>query len=211
MKKIPDDIIFGHNLSGEVITYGNVRETTDEDTRIKLLKIRLETFLLNQIEPLISSKSAFPLCTMTCVGIETLGQIFIAEDKHDQSFQFVSISKKIDQKFGRQINKIFFSKLEEIWDTRELKNFDNYGVILYKFFRNTMIHGYRTQGVFLSYENTESIDIVNESAIIVLNPNWFWNNFNKCFNTIFDEVLKAQNTNKERINCMNYINNSLLK
>ena len=88
MAKVPDKIIFGIDELGNSIDYGFVRNVTDDNELINLLRLRLKVFFIDQVQPLQESRSAFPLTTMTCVGIETLGEIFVKEKKDDTSFQF---------------------------------------------------------------------------------------------------------------------------
>lgn len=211
MTKVPDKVIFGIDELGNSIDYGFVRSVKDDNLLINLLRLRLKRLFIEQVEPLQCSKSAFPLTTMTCIGIETLGQIFIDKDNNDTSFQFVKIIKKIHQTFGQKPNKKFSSKLQEIWSEKDLKNIDNYGKLMYKFFRNTMIHGYQAKGVFLSYEDTNSIELDEEFAFIKINPNWLWDNYKKYYENQFQLIGQAESNNTEKQNCIKYINNFLLR
>jgi hypothetical protein len=210
MAKVPDKVIFGIDTLGNSIDYGFVRKVTDDNELINLLKLRLKAFFIDQVQSLQNSKSAFPLTTMTCVGIETLGKIFVKENKDDTSFQFVEIIKKTHQKFGGKLNKTYKQKLQEIWAEKDLKNIDNFGKLTYRFFRNTMIHGYQGKGVFLSYEDTKNIVVDDEFAFITINPDWFWNSFKDYFEKQFALIGQAQANNTERQNCLNYIKNFLL-
>lgn len=81
MSIVPDNVIFGINESNSPIDYGYVRNVTDENELINLLRLRLMVFFINQIQALQNARSAFPLTTMTCIGIETMGEIFIKEKK----------------------------------------------------------------------------------------------------------------------------------
>lgn len=205
MHKIPDETIFAPAFGGKHIDYGYVRSITDDTELINLLYLRLKGFFVEQVQPLQDHRSAFPLMTMTCVGIETLGQIFITEDKDDKSWQFVEVLKKIHQVFGRKPNKKYFERLKEIWEEKELAKLDSLGKIVYRFFRNTMVHGYQAKGMFLSYEDTSSIEIKDESAFMTVNPDWFWNNFKLYFEAVFEDTKKAQENNTMRKNCLKYI------
>lgn len=211
MSKIPDEVIFGINTLGESINYGYVRKITNENELINLLRLRLKVFFIDQVQPLQNSGSAFPLTTMTCIGMETLGEIFITEDKSDTSLQFIEIAKKTNQIFGRKPNKKYEKQLAIIWAEKDLKNVDSFGKILYRFFRNTMIHGYQGKGVFLSYEDTKNIEIDETLAFIKINPNWFWNSFKDFYEKSFIEAENAHENNTERQNCLKYIKEFLLK
>lgn len=210
MAKIPDKVIFGIDTIGNSIDYGHMRKVTDDNELINLLRLRLRVFFIDQVQALQNSKAAFPLTTMTCVGIETLGEIFIKKNKDDTSFQFVEIIKEVHQIFGRKPNKKYLKKLQEIWSENDLKKIDNFGKLAYRFFRNTMIHGYQGKGVFLSYEDTNNIEMDDEFAFIKINPDWFWNSFKDYYQKQFILIEKAQANNTERQNCINYIKNFLL-
>ena len=177
---------------------------------INLLRLRLKVFFIDQVKPLQNHSSAFPFTTMTCVGIEILGKIFIMENKDDTSYQFVEIIKKIHQFFARKPNKKYDKKLKEIWSEKDLNKIDCFGKIVYRFFRNTMIHGYQGKGVSLSYEDTKNIEVDENFAFIKINPDWFWNNFKDFFDKRFMEILNAQDNNKERQYCLKYIKEYLL-
>jgi hypothetical protein len=207
MKKIPDKVIFGEDALNNGITYGSVRNIMDENELINLLKLRLNVFFINQVQALQDSKSAFPLATMTCIGIETLGEVFLQKDEDDTSRQFVGIIRKVDQRFGRKLNKKFEAKLKDIWSEDNLKNIDCFGKIVYRFFRNTMIHGYQGKGVFLSYEDTKNIEIDHTNAYLIINPDWFWNSFKDYFSNKFKLISNAKG--KERDNCLKYIHSLL--
>ena len=86
MSIVPDKIIFGIDSLGNVIDYGFVRKVKDDNELINLLRLRLKVFFVDQVQPLQNSRSAFPLTTMTCVGIETLGEIFVNKNNDDTSF-----------------------------------------------------------------------------------------------------------------------------
>jgi hypothetical protein len=209
MKKIPDKVIFGEDALNNGITYGSVRNIMDENELINLLKLRLSVFFINQVQVLQDSRSAFPLATMTCIGIETLGEVLLQKDDDDTSYQFVGIIRKVDQRFGRKPNKKFEAKLKEIWSEDDLKNIDCFGKIVYRFFRNTMIHGYQGKGVFLSYEDTKNIEFDDKNAYLIINPDWFWNSFKDYFSNEFKLISNAQNNDPKRDNCLKYIHSLL--
>jgi len=209
--KIPDEIIFTTNYENKAITFGDVRNIVKENELINLLENRLDRYLITQVQPLLKNKCAFPLSIMTCIGIETLGEIFINKNIDDSSYQFVQIISQIDQRFGRKINKKYENELKKIWEEKSISGINSYGKIVYKFFRNNMIHGYHTKGLFLSYEDTEKINIDDNNAFIIINPNWFWNSFYDTFIKLFKEITEAQSNNTQRKNCLKYITDVLLK
>jgi hypothetical protein len=210
MSIVPDKVIFGIDSLNKPIDYGLVRQVKDDNELINLLRLRLRVFFIDQVQILQNSRSAFVLATMTCIGIETLGEIFIKENKDDTSYQFVETIKKVHQMFGRKPNKKFDNELKHIWSEKDLKNLNNYGKIVYRFFRNTMIHGYQAKGMFLSYEDTNNIEIDEEFAFLKINPDWFWNNFKTYYENQFVIVGQTQENNPERQNCLKYIKTFLL-
>ena len=76
---IPDKTFFGSKLDGTgAILFGEVRQITDEDDKLHLLKRRLEAYLTSQIDPIADSTkiySPFPLTVLTCIAVETLGRV----------------------------------------------------------------------------------------------------------------------------------------
>src|ERR1700679_60329 len=79
---VPDNINFGEGLDGKPITFGEVK-TKDINTRILLLRKRLQIRFIDQMSILHENSKAFPLAIMTCVGYETIGKIaFKRESKH---------------------------------------------------------------------------------------------------------------------------------
>jgi hypothetical protein len=217
---IPDYVTFGVNELNKRIDFGYVREITDETKLIELLKYRLNTFFINQVEPI---KTPFPLSTMICVGVETLGQIFIKdktiqkkfdgsikEKKESESFRFVEVFKKLHQGFSHPVGEKFKKNLGDLWKGEDVTDIDTLSLLVYKFFRNTMIHGYHGKGVYLSVEDTKSF-IKHEDGYLVLNPYWLWEKFKDVYAKLFNEAIKGQGNNQYRINALIYINNLLSK
>jgi hypothetical protein len=84
---IPDEVVFGPDPGTGKLTYGEVRKLDDEG-KLKALKRRLDGFFVAQVDELGKTEtgpakvySPFPLALLTCVGIETLGQVMY----HDES------------------------------------------------------------------------------------------------------------------------------
>jgi hypothetical protein len=202
---IPDNIVFGWKTEArEGIFYGEVRRISDENQLISLLKLRLDAYYFSQIEPLIEAKSAFPLLVMTCIGMETLGKIF-TDEPSENGDSFVVIAKKMDQIFGRNPGKTFRESFQANWPTKDWAKIDCFGRLLFKYLRNTMVHGYQGKAVFLSYEDTESYLIFNESGYMVINPKWLWVKLTTASEQLFDEAIKGQANSPIRKNCLAYI------
>jgi len=198
---VPDKTIFaGVDDRNSPIDYGFVRTVSDGNELIKLLKLRLDTFLIKQVEPI---NGAFPKTTMTCITIETLGDIFFGKND-TQSFGFVSVAKQLHQKFSCNVGKEFKKNLKELWDgTDDVSEIDTLAKLLYKFFRNTMIHGYYGRGVYLSYEDTTWFE--KKDGYLTINPNWFWDKTKDLYENFFYEALNGTDNNPKRIKCLNYI------
>lgn len=203
---IPNEVIFGPGIDGAPTTYGQVREISDGTIRITLLHKRLTTFFLDQTQ-ILSNGSAFPLTVMTCIGIETLGQIFVANENKTQSYRFVEIAKKMDQRFARKLSKKFKQDFHDLWPEKETQNIENFAELLYTFLRNTMIHGYQARCMFLSWEGTNNW--IEKEGFIVLNPKWFWNCFETTFHKMMTEAEQGQENNYYRRNSLIYINKIL--
>jgi hypothetical protein len=73
---IPDETFFAI----EGITFGHLRNSNSTDERIQLLKKRLDSFFIGQIDALGMS-SPFVKAIMSCIAIETLGSIFFFKNQ----------------------------------------------------------------------------------------------------------------------------------
>lgn len=214
-----DKAWFSNNENGRV-TYQYVRGLNpDKDNDllelIQLLKTRLEAILINQSQILhikdnkLNKGASFPLAVMTSVGIQTLGQILFKENPNKQSHQFVEALKLLDKKFGHQLKKNDKSDLKNIWG--EDFTSSNIGEIIYTYFRNSMIHGYRGKGVFLSFQ-LETLYNIN-SGYVIINPNKLWENFILAFNKEFDDLLlkPINHSNPKVVACKKYLDEVLNK
>ena len=146
---VPNQTIFGVDENEASINYGTVRQITDEDRLIRLLKLRIEVFFIGQVKPL-ETVSPFPLSVMTCIGVETLGEITIAENSDDNGIQFKKILGKFDTNLAKTLTKAEKELVKKNWPDKDGEKIKNLTDLFYKYYRNTMIHGYRGKGVFLS-------------------------------------------------------------
>jgi len=199
---IPDETYFGP----EGITFGEVRNTSEQTDRIKLLKKRLDSFFFEQVA-VLNNKSPFPMTIMTCIGIETMGQIFIANENGTQSFQFIQIISKVHQKFGRKIGKNFEQKFRAMWPYKDSDVIETYGDLLYSYLRNTMIHGYYALGIYLS--DDKAVTLEEKDGYLVLNPYWFWEKFTPVYDSLIMEAIEGQENNSYRINSIKYLEKML--
>ena len=169
---IPNEVIFGPGFNTERISYGEVRELSDNVSKLKILKKRLDKFLIEQIDPLserdingnLKIWSPFPLTYLTCSACETLGRLVIDKTKikNDDVSREASIYifGKIDNKFTRKPQKGFHEQMKEIWSNEEVKKMKNYSEIFYKYLRNSFAHGYRAKNIFLNHELTVSPNLI---------------------------------------------------
>lgn len=215
---VPDEVNFGPS-----ITFGGVRELrkTDVVGCISLLRDRLADRLIEQVEPReikelalergIAFPKPFPLAVLACVGFEALGKIFFEEpaNSRDNSHQqFVEALKLADPIFSVTYTEEFLAALKRLSAKSHPSNYkvQNYGFLVFKFFRNSMIHGYRTSAVFLKHDMDLLVRV--EEGGIILNPNIFWEKFKQLFNRLFDDVINNADS-PYRECCQKYIDDML--
>ena len=200
---VPNQTIFGVDENEASINYRTVRQITDEDRLIILLKLRIEVFFIGQVKPL-ETVSPFPLSVMTCIGVETLGEITIAESSDDNGIQFKNILGKFDTNLAKTLTKTEKELVKKNWPDKDGEKIKNLTDLFYKYYRNTMIHGYRGKGVFLSSDLKPPF-IFNDGFLII-NPDWFWTRFIEVFNSTFEQLLKDKKKGSgERTRCLDYI------
>lgn len=201
---IPGNIVFGIDQNKEGVFYKDIRLVEDEQELIQLLKLRLDAFFIGQVMPMEQYYSAFPLAIMACIGIETLGQIFIGlGEKSGDSF--VSMTKQIHQFFGRKPSLKFEAGFRQSWPGKDWEQIDCYGKLFYVYFRNTMVHGYQGKAIFLSYEDTDSFQVNEEFGYLTINPNWIWGLTRIKYEKLFKKALGGQANSYERKQCLMYI------
>lgn len=200
---VPNRTIFGVDENEASINYRTVRQITDEDRLIILLKLRIEVFFIGQVKPL-ETVSPFPLSVMTCIGVETLGEITIAESSDDNRIQFKKILGKFDTKLAKTLTKALKELVKKNWPDKDGERIKTLTDLFYKYYRNTMIHGYRGKGVFLK-SGLKPPFIFNDGFLII-NPDWFWTRFIEVFNSTFEQLLKDKKKGSgERTRCLDYI------
>ncbi|MFM9945614.1 MAG: hypothetical protein ACKVQB_10330 [Bacteroidia bacterium] len=200
---VPHQTFFGVDENGNAINYGFVREIIDEDRLIKLLKQRIQIFFVGQVEPLIKA-SPFPLSIMICIGIETLGEITVLANADDNGIQFKKILGKFNSGFSKRLTISQKELIRKNWPEKDTEKIQSLADLFYKYYRNTMIHGYRGKGVFLSSE----LDILYtfKDGFLVINPDLFWFRFKEIFDLVFDQLIKdRKNGSGERTRCLDYI------
>lgn len=215
---------FSNTNEGKGVNYSyvrslNISNNKDLSELIVLLKNRLQAILIDQTEILnsidgkIYTGASFPLAVMTCIGVETLGRILFEKNKNDASHQFVEGIKLVDQRFGRKLKKTDKKHLIEIWGTSfEDANVKTIGSLVHSYFRNTMFHGYRGKGVFLSFQQKELMKL--EEGWLVINPNTFWRNFVFSFDKEFEILMESKTinqSNKKVVAIQKYLNELINK
>lgn len=215
---VPDKLVFGPRLNNNSpVTYGEIRRIKDRKLQIKYLKRRIDQFFIYQTSPLyknenneVNVKSVFPLALLTCVGVETLGQIVINENKDASSYQFTQILNLFDKRFSRTLPKKMKQRLLNSlgdYDKTKVKTISD---LIHSYFRNTMVHGYRGRWVFLSVELKDNWTFDESTGFIVIQPIWFWETFLKIYEDIFNELLKGKNENHKYFkSCEKYIDKLL--
>jgi hypothetical protein len=152
---VPDHAIFGPG--GGDLNYGQVRALPLQ-LQIEALSRRHGAWLVEQSRPLAASAgSPFPLAVMAYVGMEALGQIAYGAGPNDRdlSYPFVQVAREMDPLFSATLTPAFRAAFDSRWTgALDLKakttSVGDAASLLYVFFRNSMIHGYRGRAVFLS-------------------------------------------------------------
>lgn len=206
---VPDNVIFGPGT-----TYGQIRNMVNVNDRVIALRDRLQFFLIDKVEqPGLKELAAkegilypqpYPLIIMSCIALETLGQVAFS-GKDGEGFR-LAISK-CNQKFARKLPKQFIKQLQELMNgKKDLKNIDTVADLIYTHFRNTMFHGYRTSAVFLQHDQVEIITIDN--GTLILNPQLVWNSVKDLYLLVFNDLITKHNSTY-RIQCESYLEQML--
>jgi hypothetical protein len=157
---VPDELIFSPGESRDSSnTYGQVR-AMDDDGKIMALKRRLDRFLVDQIDELSKppggkSKvySPFPLAILTCIAIETLGQVmYFREEKKKEDAQregFLRVAGSLHKTFSRALRKNVQDSVVKMWPEKDASKIKTIAHMLYYFQRNTLVHGYQSKGVLV--------------------------------------------------------------
>jgi len=212
---IPGDIIFGPGLNNSPkINFREARALTNENDKLELLKLRLDTLMINQIDG-ISHKdemnnlkiwSPIPLTYLTCLACETLGRVIIGNEnkiKKDDVSRHASILifDEIDKAFSRNPKKKFKVQMKKIWSNDDLSKMNSYSFIFYKYLRTSFAHGYRAKNIFLNHKLEIGFEI--KEGFLVINPYWFWDRFKIVYHEVFTEIFNSNKTNNT------YRNNAL--
>lgn len=217
---VPHEAYFGPAETGDGLKYGDVRELPEEE-RFRALKRRLDTLFIGQVNEIAKmeddNKAPFPLFLMTCVGIEMLGKVFYMQkpsagrgEDDIQKEGFLEVCNRIHPHFSRTLNKEIKKAYDHLWGIGEHEKVRPFSIshIIYRFGRNTMIHGYRGKGVYL--HNGKKLEWEIYLGAPLLNPYWFWKSFVRCYNKLWDEFnANAEPTNPLRISAGLYLQDLL--
>ena len=217
---VPNHVTFGPGIDNNAgVDYGFARSLTNDTDRLKLLKRRLDAFLIDQVDGLARKDdegtlliwSPFPLTAITCMASETLGRLISSIDnlkklgKGDNEISkvvTVNIFGRLDKKLSRQLTKDFKKEMAKIWPNEDTKSIKSYAEIMYKYLRNSFNHGYRARNVFLDHTAKEGWII--ENGFLTINPYWFWQQFKNVYENCFYEIMIDKSENKMRDNALIY-------
>lgn len=211
---VPDNTYFGIDEKGKGVYYGDVRNENNPLRRIKLLELRLKDLLIkqtNELEVQLDGTrkvhSPFPLAIITCISIETLGQIFYGSDNKkddkNQSYCFVSVIKHFDKEFSRPFTKKFKESITLRFPNEEVEKIKTFADLFYTYFRNTFIHGYKGRAVYLE---EQVVSWEKDDGFLVINPNWFWRKFKETFEEHFNQLYNNKEENNPfKISALRYI------
>ena len=201
---IPDNTYFGPNQNKIGQNYGDVRRQNTEEQLVSL-ELRLRDLLIKQIDELGRDDndetkvfSPFPLAISTCVAIDALGEVFFKYDKKrtekNQQYTFTSVLNKFDKSFSRPLPKQFKSGLSNLISDYKSENINSRSDLIYKTFRNSLMHGYKARAVYITQENIEWSENENDGYLII-NPYWFWERFKLVFDKLFNDLKEAHEEN----------------
>lgn len=202
---IPDSTYFGPDKNGNGQNYGDVRNQSEEEQLVSL-ELRLRDLLIDQIDELGRNNenetkvfAPFPLAISTCVAIDALGEVFYKyddkeEDEHSQQHTFTKVLDKFDRKFPRQLSKNFKKGLKELISDKKLNKINSRSDLIYKTFRNSLMHGYKAKAVYITQEELEW-DENKKEGYLIINPYWFWGKFKFVFDELFNELKSVEENN----------------
>ena len=89
--------------------------------------------------------------------------------------------------------KGFFGKMRSLWPKSDLKDVQSASDVIYKFFRNSMFHGYRARGAYITGEIDPKAWAYDEGYILI-HPDNFWRMVRDSgYTRMFEAVLSGKN------------------
>jgi len=205
---VPDFAHFGEKPEGGGITYGEVRQIIDEQRKLLILKGRIDSLLVGQVDQLTMTNidgyrkvySPFPLTVLALLSIETLGHIINNIDKikdendYEQSKVIVTpVYQLMDNNLSYKPSKNFYKSFEKLHGKDDKKSIKKYSDVIHKYQRNTFNHGYQSRGVFLTEDISQAITIDEENGCLFINPYSFWELYKKTKEKAFEQILSKKN------------------
>lgn len=195
MFNVPDNVCFGPDGRGGDFNYGQVRALApNHQLQIEALRRRHEAWLVAQSKVLATTASSpFPLAVMTCVGMEALGLLAFGPGSKPRD-PFLAVAGIMDARFAAAVSQTFQSNLAERWATTldsmaKPDSVTTNAQLLYFFFRNSLVHGFRGRGVFLTGDETQDFVTREAEGTMILNPWWLWRSYEAAVTAIFNEIV----------------------
>lgn len=212
MPGVPDDVIFARNQAGAPITWGQVRANPDRAYRVRCLADRLRSFMVAQYRELGQKNinGPFILGMTVMTGVEILGKIFYAMPAPDDPGEankvaFCRFCAQLHQRFGRPPSKDFKDAFVARWGGEKP---ESVSAILYRYFRNTLVHGFYGKAVFLTGQDTDDL-LLRDDGCVVVHPDWLLQRFIAAAERHVNELLVAPPQSSLRRNALNYLHELL--
>ncbi len=149
--------------------------------------------------------SPFPLSVLTCVAVESTSHIFLRCESgtDDGRILFFNFLLLMDPKFKPPMKKGFLKSMRQRWPSLDFSDCNTAPDIIYKSFRNTLTHAYRSYGVYITEDETNSW--AYGDGFIRLNPYWFWRVFHSAYSDLFTKVHSAADGDVRCACCLKYL------
>ena len=195
---VPDKVCFGPNGHGGDFGYDQVRLLPTQ-SQIEALRLRHEAWLVAQSRTLATSASSpFPLAVMTCVGMEALDLLAFGQGAKQRD-PFLAVAAIMDARFAAAVSPTFQSNLANRWATTldsdaKPNSVTTNAELLYFFFRNSLIHGFRGRGVFLTGVETQDFVTHEAEGTRIWNPWWLWRSYEAAVTATFNEIVGSSSS-----------------
>lgn len=197
--KAPNETIYGINSKDERVFFGDVRTLLQEENTeelLDLLKIRTQIFYLNQTQPLVDNKSAFPLMIMFNFMVKMMSKVFYGQE--EIRVGFTEVLKKVDSFFTEELDTKTIQDLHKVWSELDYSQVNTFADLYYAFYEQEQ------KGYVLDYGEELTIEMWKDSGFLVINPGWLWGRFVEYLNYQFDAPSK-----EEKESCLKFITKSV--